>query len=249
MHCSELIAHASLAAREAGDFIRLSLKEYGVALDGRDIKTTLDTGAGALIEKRLALTKLPIISEETFAPGELPEVYWLIDPLDGTANVVSGFGPYTVSIALIRNGRAELGFILDIKADRLWWTGEKGVYIDGERFVATPKPASSGILFTGVPLRGSYPWDHLDMGKFSKVRMIGCASMSILNVASGKGGTYFEDGIFFWDVAAALAIAERLGCSIELSIPDDNLRMKVFVTSSAAPSLPTDVDLTAIESV
>ena len=46
---------------------------------------------------------------------------------------------------------------------------------------------------------------------FGKVRMLGAASLSIIQVAKGSAEVYIEKDIMIWDVAAALAILQGAG--------------------------------------
>ena len=46
---------------------------------------------------------------------------------------------------------------------------------------------------------------------FGKVRMLGAASLSIIQVAKGSAEVYTERNIMIWDVAAALAILQGAG--------------------------------------
>ncbi|MBX9768777.1 MAG: hypothetical protein K2X47_16000 [Bdellovibrionales bacterium] len=59
-------------------------------------------------------TNIPVISEEsTEILKIIPEVYWLVDPLDGTSEFAKGVPEYAVSIALIENRLPTLGVIFN----------------------------------------------------------------------------------------------------------------------------------------
>ena len=49
------------------------------------------------------------------------------------------------------------------------------------------------------------------VSSYNKVRMLGTASLSLLQVACGSADAYFEDQIMLWDVAAGLAILQGAG--------------------------------------
>ena len=74
--------------------------------------TAADEAAEAVILARLAeLTpEIPVVAEETVAAGHVPDIddgpFWLVDPLDGTKEFLSGNGEFTVNIALIEAPRA-----------------------------------------------------------------------------------------------------------------------------------------------
>lgn len=50
--------------------------------------------------------RIPIISEERSVNLDLflEDVYWIIDPIDGTSNFSNGKDEYTINIALIKSG-------------------------------------------------------------------------------------------------------------------------------------------------
>src|SRR3954468_2268129 len=57
---------------------------------------------------------IPVVAEEAVAAGTIPEVadcFFLVDPLDGTKELISRNGEFTVNIALIEQGRPVLGLV------------------------------------------------------------------------------------------------------------------------------------------
>lgn len=58
---------------------------------------------------------IPIVAEESVAAGDVPETddgpFWLVDPLDGTREFLSGNGEFTVNIALVEAGVPVLGVV------------------------------------------------------------------------------------------------------------------------------------------
>ena len=76
--------------------------------DGSPV-TEADLEADRIIREGLAGTGHPVMSEE--GGGEGAGTFWLVDPLDGTADFVERTGEFTVMIALVSGGRPELGVI------------------------------------------------------------------------------------------------------------------------------------------
>jgi 3'(2'), 5'-bisphosphate nucleotidase len=70
---------------------------------------------------------IPALSEErvTGARGGCPEIFFLIDPLDGTKEFVAGRDEFTVNLALVANGTPLLG-IIGAPALGLIWRGLVG---------------------------------------------------------------------------------------------------------------------------
>ena len=53
------------------------------------------------------------------------------------------------------------------------------------------------------------------MQQFKKVRLLGSAALSLAWVACGRMDAYAEEDIWFWDVAAGLALVAAAGGAIE----------------------------------
>lgn len=77
--------------------------------------TAADKAASDSIIKNLAITNIPVLSEEDeqFAYSERKnwERIWIVDPLDGTKEFVKRNGEFTVNIALIENQQPVIGVI------------------------------------------------------------------------------------------------------------------------------------------
>ena len=75
---------------------------------------------------------IPILSEESsnnFSAGENPPLYWAVDPLDGTKEFIKKNGEFTVNVALIVEGVAEIGFVYAPAID-CFYMGHKSKLID-----------------------------------------------------------------------------------------------------------------------
>ena len=115
---------AKLAAIEGGNYLLANQgKDQEVLLsEGRDIKLKLDTDTEHLIKKILkSKSSFSILGEETGSSGDLGELYWVVDPLDGTSNFLRGIPISCVSIALMQNLNPVLGVIYDFNNDDLYF--------------------------------------------------------------------------------------------------------------------------------
>ncbi|MGV1752052.1 3'(2'),5'-bisphosphate nucleotidase CysQ [Agrobacterium sp. CG674] len=71
---------------------------------------------------------IPVVAEEAAAHGIVPETrneFFLVDPLDGTKEFISGKQDFTVNIALVRDGTPVLGVVY-APALKVLWTGDGG---------------------------------------------------------------------------------------------------------------------------
>jgi myo-inositol-1(or 4)-monophosphatase len=115
-------------AEEAGRIIRGGFGE-AIAVDAKgqtgDVVTSLDKAAEGLIVERLqaAFPGHRIVSEEAGSvdgPSGAGPWTWLVDPLDGTNNIVVGLPVATVGLALCYEGRPAVGVVHEPFVRRTW---------------------------------------------------------------------------------------------------------------------------------
>jgi 3'(2'), 5'-bisphosphate nucleotidase len=83
--------------------------------DDKSPLTKADKQANDIINSFLIPTNIPIISEENkqtdFSTRQTWQHCWIVDPVDGTKEFVKRNGEFTVNIALVQNGKPQLGVI------------------------------------------------------------------------------------------------------------------------------------------
>ena len=187
-----------------------------LCVDGREYVTKLDLAIHATLSESLKTSGLDVFSEEasdlpTIPPSDENSVWWVIDPLDGSFNMLSGFGPSNISVALMRGGKPVFGLLGSVNSDTIVSSKDLMPFSRGDRTSAQ----NLKVLYTGIPSRASINNSFLKeqtsfIEAYSKVRMIGCASES-LKVIALYGGLYYERDIALWDVAAGLAMVKARG--------------------------------------
>ena len=198
-------------------------------IDECKLKTVADLAMNEMISDELkALSPdIPIFSEEDeHFIADRPDIYWLIDPIDGTASWFNGFKGYVTQVALIAHKRPVFGAIYHPSSHRLWHAGFGGCAYCNEKKVKWPK--------LRVP-----PWRIIDnyqnpqglaaamMEALEIDDYIECGSLGLKTVLTLVGeaeifvkSTRFRD----WDMAPALAllassngtIIDRLGAVVEV---------------------------------
>lgn len=203
-----------------GSKLKLELIKVVESTKGKDIKLVLDKSTELLIIKEISkFSNFNILSEETGFNkfNDNNEIYWILDPIDGSMNFSRGFKYYSISLALWFGKTPIFGIIYNFETDELYkgYVGIGAYYNNKKLTTPIPKSVHESILATGFPV-------YLDLDdtfflefqnlvkKYKKVRMIGCASLSIALVASGVFDSYFEKDIKIWDVAAGVAIIASL---------------------------------------
>jgi len=146
--------------------------------------------------------------------------YWVVDPIDGTANYLRGLRHWGVSIAYIESGKTMLGVIHDSPTDRIYSAllGE-GATCDGQPIAVskTMDPHTAmGIL--GASRRASF---QLYLSQLQALydsgiehRKIGSAAVGIIRMAEGVADFYYEKHLNCWDALAAMLIASEAGAVV-----------------------------------
>ena len=96
---------AKKAALVAGSFLanKSEDKNKVILSTQKDIKLNADIKSEEIIKRTLkSESDLPILAEESVLPSEpLPDCFWVVDPLDGTANYARDIPLSCVSIGII----------------------------------------------------------------------------------------------------------------------------------------------------
>jgi 3'(2'), 5'-bisphosphate nucleotidase len=219
---------ATLAERAAAAI--LAVKRAGFAVEHkRDTSpvTEADRIAEALIVEglRAAVPAIPVVAEEEVAAGIVTapgEVYWLVDPLDGTREFSSGRPHYTVNIGLIRDGRPVLGAVAVPETGEVFG-GRQGAPAfkrdaAGERPIAVRPPPADGLVVLGSRHYAGDPRiaAFLAGRKVARIENIGSA-VKILRVAEGVADLHPRFvPTMEWDTAAPQAVLEAAGGSLRL---------------------------------
>ena len=241
---SNEISLAKKAAKESGNLL-ISNKakiSYRVDSNPKDIKLKADIDSENLIKTIISNeSTFPILAEESGkSKEELGNVFWVIDPLDGTANFSRDIPICCISIGLIMNKKPILGVIYDFNNDHMYVgdaLNKKSVMNDQTIKVSNITDKKDGILITGLPHNSDYSKHSLqnmidDMQKWQKIRMMGSAAMAACYVASGKVEQYQEKGIYLWDVIAGAAIVESSGGTAEIFNQRENFQVDVVFSNS-----------------
>ena len=235
---------AKKAAIESGKLLLQNKIELNKSLKviQKDTKLLADVESENLIKEIIvSKSQYPILAEETGkSTDDLGDIFWVIDPLDGTANYNRGIPICCVSIGLVKNMKPVLGVIYDFNNDEIY-TADKFSNIslmnDELIKVSDKDKKDDSILVTGLPHHTDYSNESLDkmikdMQTWKKVRMIGSAAIASCYIASGKAEMYKENGIYLWDIVAGAAIVESAGGHAEILNIRDNFQVDVVFSNS-----------------
>lgn len=90
--------------------------------------TEADSRAHNIIKDYLGRTHVPVLSEEgremLYRERKAWDLYWVVDPLDGTKEFIKGNGEFTVNIALMSDNRPVLAVVYVPYIGRMYFAGQ-----------------------------------------------------------------------------------------------------------------------------
>ena len=191
--------------RDFGEIENLQVSKKGP----RDFVTKTDKRVEKILIDELSKSKknYSFITEET---GKIlnknRNIFWLIDPIDGTINFLHGVPHFAISVALEVDGEIVIGLIFDpIKNEIFYAEKNNGSYINNNRIRVSKKIDINECLFASnnEGIKSIHP-------KLN-IRNSGCAALDLAYVGCGRFDGYFHNNINIWDIAAGKIIIEEAG--------------------------------------
>lgn len=194
--------------------------------DGSPV-TLADREAEMLIQMNLELITpgVPMIGEEAASLGKAPKrfdrdgYFWIVDPLDGTKEFISGGGDYTVNIALIHKNTPILGVVYAPEKGEMYAGHGEGTAIrwmedtDTEKSISVRTSPKGGLTVVASKSHGDESKLDKFLAKFKVEKLVKRgSSLKICIIASGKADIYPRFGpTCEWDTAAGDAVLRSAG--------------------------------------
>ena len=194
--------------RDFGELENLQVSRKGP----KDFVTKTDKRVEKILIEELNKSKknYSFITEES---GKIlnknKEIFWIIDPIDGTTNFMHGVPHFAISIALQIKGEITIGLIVDpIKNEIFYAEKNNGSYINNSRVRTSNKSNIEECLFASNNdgVKSIHPKLNL--------RNTGCAALDLAYVGCGRLDGFFHNKINLWDIAAGKIIVEEAGGKI-----------------------------------
>lgn len=242
-----LIINACNAAVVSGeDIMKIynTHNEFDVNLKSDNtLVTEADKVSHEKIKKMLSQTRVPMLSEEgrnmLFEERYRWDLYWLVDPIDGTREFIKKNDEFVVCIALMSDNKPLFGVIYVPAEDRLYFSDpDRGAFVidnaidkRGDTFKINTIYSLSRKLAPRFwdgshPLRVAITRSHLTQQtedfisslreKYGQVEVLQCgSSKKFCYIAEDKADVYLKmTNMFDWDLAAGHAIAEAVNARV-----------------------------------
>lgn len=150
--------------------------------------------------------------------GVLANRRYILDPVDGTTNLVFDYKLSSVSLGLYENGQIVYGVVYNPYMDEVFTAvrGE-GAYLNGKRIhVVDREPHDSLVEFgAGSTLKKeadeAFAYGKEIFKNCLDLRRMCSSAIAICYIAAGRINGYFEKRLKPWDYAAASLILEEAG--------------------------------------
>ena len=234
---------------EAGDLIRRHIGRVAgpmVSVKGpSDYVTVIDKECERLItaEIRKNFPDHHIMAEESANEGLQPGYTWVIDPVDGTTNLIHGFPFVAVSIAVCLDKEPVVGFVFDPVRNELFAAKKgRGAWLNGSRLPHRERvEIDRALVATGFPFKSMKYIDPYLVSfksiapRVSGVRRAGAAALDLAYVAAGRVDGFWEIGLKAWDIAAGALLVTETGGSISDFSGGDDYLLTGNVTAGVEP--------------
>ena len=208
------------AAEAAGEVIRRLYRanlEVTVKADKSPV-TEADVEAERAIRQVLE-SRFPghgFFGEETGSHDMTAEYVWLVDPIDGTKSFVREYPMFSTQIALLHEGRLELGVSsAPVYGELCWAERGRGAWLGGERLrVSAVDAIESATLSAGNlgTLARSAAWGRYGSLVSTVNRIRGYGDFLHYHLlAAGKIDAVLESDVNILDIAALVVIVEEAG--------------------------------------
>ena len=231
----------SLAFKAGGEIMNLYNQEIKFDLKN-DLSpiTQADRISDEIIVNGLnkEFSEIQCISEESHSKIDiksLNNIFFLVDPLDGTKEFIEKNDEFTVNIALINKNKPELGVIYAPAKNKIFFTDDDGkayelevenyqneVNLNKSKRISVSKETKNLIAITSRSHNNEATKNFLEKYQI-KEKIICGSSLKFCLVANGQANIYPRLGpTKEWDTAAGHAILENAGGKIK-SLDDKEL--------------------------
>lgn len=225
LEINQIVIEASKIFHDSSKVSNVSVKGFG------NFVTEADKAVQDYIQGKLAelYPEVQLLGEEKNNDEiDMTKSLWILDPIDGTTNVMHDFAHSAVSLGYVEDGVLTYGVIYDPYRDELF-TAEKGqgAYVTTGIQKGTAETRAIHVsdakdLSESLVMVGTSPYDREVLGNkyfdavhrvFNKcidIRRYGSAVLDLAWTACGRVDVYFEH-VYPWDRAAGMIIVAEAG--------------------------------------
>jgi myo-inositol-1(or 4)-monophosphatase len=220
-----LLTIAQATVEHGANYLRTHRPRASTAKGDRDMVTDIDLAVERLLRNELACKAPEIGMFGEQEGGDTSGTRWVLDPVDGTANLTHGIPLTGISLALLIGEQPVLGVIALPLLDRTYWAADGlGAFRNGHPISAAgPTILAESIVAIGdygtgpdaVPRNATALAIHTELApRAQRIRMLGSAALDLAWTADASLGASITLGNRTWDMAAGAIIAREAGAQV-----------------------------------
>ena len=215
-------------AEEAGKaFLERNLNEIENKEGHANYVTDIDRRVEAYLEKALAelLPGSEFIGEEKENRPLTDAPTWIVDPLDGTTNMIHDYRLSAVSIALCERKKPVIGLIWQPYTREMFLAeAGKGAFLNGRPIRVSQRPYEEALVSVGT---APYYEELREQGlaiagdflrECADIRRSGSAAADLAYLACGRHEVFFEMRLKPWDYAAGSLLVQEAGGEVRMPL-------------------------------
>jgi len=182
--------------------------------------TNIDQEVEDYLQKAL-LKLIPgsqMIGEEKENDSLTDRPTWIVDPVDGTTNLIHDFRMSAVSIALCEEKKPVVGLVYQPYSRELFLAEKgKGAMLNGKPIQVSRIPFEKALISFGTsPYNAELSEKSMELAlaflrDCADIRRSGSAAVDLANVACGRTEAFFELKLRPWDYAAGSLLVQEAG--------------------------------------
>ena len=167
---------------------------------------------------------------------------WVLDPVDGTTNLIHDYHASVISLALMHQGKIIMGMIYNPYSQELFYARKgQGSYCNGRRIEVSKAHAMEECL---IAIGTSPYYKEMADDNFKvfeavfkscqDIRRSGSAALDLAYVACGRLDGYFEKNLKIWDYAAGMLLVREAGgcvCSYDGQDADTDMVNNIIASN------------------
>lgn len=216
-----LMDQAAEAIIGLGAFVRDERKKLKIDEKGfANFVTNIDLEVQERLKERLGALApdAAFLSEESpYVERDSGKPCWIVDPIDGTTNLIHGYPHVAISVAYF-DGEDRFGIVYNPFDGELYTAARgKGAFLNGEPIrVSEAGRMEQTIIGFGLPYnrdraRVMFRAAEKVFATCQDMKRKGAAALDLCYVAAGRLDGFFEVDLNVWDFAAGCVILEEAG--------------------------------------
>lgn len=185
-----------------------------------DFVTQVDLSISTYIKDKLfeLYPQTGFMSEE-IENNDIVSNRFILDPIDGTTNLIYNYKLSSISLALMIDGKIVFGVVYNPFYEELYTAIKgRGAYFNGEKIpLVIDRPIKDCLIEFGAGSTRKFQADNVfDLAKkvfleCLDLRRICSSALAICYIAQGRLNGYFETHLKPWDYAAAYLVLSECG--------------------------------------